>query len=61
MVRTLCEAGVDFIKDDEKLMSPGYSPLEVRVAAVMPVVRDHEQKTGKRVMYAFGVVRWRSQ
>ena len=21
----------------------------------MPVIRDHEQKTGKRVMYAFGI------
>ena len=55
MVRTLCEAGVDFIKDDEKLMSPGYSPLAARVAAIMPVIREHEQKTGKRVMYAFGI------
>jgi len=55
VIRTLCEAGVDFIKDDEKLMSPGYSPLAARVAAIMPVIRDHEQKTGKRVMYAFGI------
>ncbi|MAU94356.1 MAG: ribulose 1,5-bisphosphate carboxylase [Fulvimarina sp.] len=55
VVRTLCEAGVDFIKDDEKLMSPGYSSLDSRVAAIMPVIRDHEQKTGKRVMYAFGI------
>ena len=55
VVRTLCEAGVDFIKDDEKLMSPGYSPLAARVRAVMPVIEDHAQKTGKRVMYAFGI------
>ena len=55
VVRTLCEAGVDFIKDDEKLMSPGYSPLAERVAAIMPAIHDHEQKTGKRVMYAFGI------
>lgn len=55
VVKTLCEAGVDFIKDDEKLMSPGYSSLDSRVAAIMPVIRDHEQKTGKRVMYAFGI------
>ncbi|WP_428376905.1 3-oxo-isoapionate-4-phosphate decarboxylase OiaX [Lichenicoccus sp.] len=51
----LVEAGVDFIKDDEKLMSPAYSTLEARVRAVMPVIRDHEQKTGRRVMYAFGI------
>ncbi|WP_370160521.1 3-oxo-isoapionate-4-phosphate decarboxylase OiaX, partial [Limimaricola soesokkakensis] len=54
-VAELCAAGVDFIKDDEKLMSPGYSPLEARIAAVMPVIRDHEQRTGKRVMYAWGI------
>lgn len=55
MVRQLCEAGVDFIKDDEKLMSPGYSSLADRVKAIMPVIDDHQQKTGKKVMYAFGI------
>lgn len=55
VVRSLCEAGVDFIKDDEKLMSPGYSPLEARVAAIMPVIEAHADRTGKRVLYAFGI------
>lgn len=55
VVAELCRAGVDFIKDDEKLMSPGYSPLEARIEAIMPVIEDHAQKTGKRVMYAFGI------
>jgi ribulose-bisphosphate carboxylase large chain len=55
VIKQLCAAGVDFIKDDEKLMSPGYSPLEARVKAIMPVILDHEQKTGKKVMYAFGI------
>lgn len=55
VVKQLCDAGVDFIKDDEKMMSPGYSPLEERVKAIMPVIDDHEQKTGKKVMYAFGI------
>lgn len=55
VVAQLCDAGVDFIKDDEKLMSPGYSTLEDRVNAIMPVIDAHEQKTGKRVMYAFGI------
>ena len=55
VVRMLCEAGVDFIKDDEKMMSPDYSPLGERIGAVMPVIEDHAQKTGKRVMYAFGI------
>ncbi|RYH11591.1 3-oxo-isoapionate-4-phosphate decarboxylase OiaX [Tropicimonas sp. IMCC6043] len=55
VIGQLCAAGVDFIKDDEKLMSPGYSPLEERVAAIMPVIDAHEQKSGKRVLYAFGI------
>ena len=55
IAKELVEAGVDFIKDDEKLMSPGYSSVEARVRAVMPVILDHEQKTGKKVMYAFGI------
>jgi ribulose-bisphosphate carboxylase large chain len=55
MVGELIDAGVDFIKDDEKLMSPAYSPLAARVAAIMPRILDHEQKTGKKVMYAFGI------
>ncbi|WP_374332596.1 3-oxo-isoapionate-4-phosphate decarboxylase OiaX [Aestuariivirga sp.] len=55
LVKELIEAGVDFIKDDEKLASPSYSPLAERVKAIMPLVLDHEQKTGKKVMYAFGI------
>ena len=55
MVRELVEAEVDFIKDDEKLMSPAYSSLAERVRAIMPIVLDHEQKTGKKVMYAFNI------
>jgi ribulose-bisphosphate carboxylase large chain len=55
LVRDLVAADVDFVKDDEKLMSPAYSPLAERVKAIMPVLLDHEQKTGKKVMYAFGI------
>jgi ribulose-bisphosphate carboxylase large chain len=55
LVGELIRSGVDFIKDDEKLMSPAYSPLAERVAAIMPLVLDHEQKTGKKVMVAFGI------
>ncbi|WP_419759858.1 3-oxo-isoapionate-4-phosphate decarboxylase OiaX [Acidisoma sp.] len=55
VTRELVEAGVDFIKDDEKMMNPRYAPLADRVRAVMPVILDHEQKTGRKVMYAFGI------
>ena len=54
-MKELVEADVDFIKDDEKLMSPAYSSLAERVKAIMPIVLDHEQKTGKKVMYAFNI------
>ncbi|QPZ92566.1 3-oxo-isoapionate-4-phosphate decarboxylase OiaX [Thioclava electrotropha] len=55
VVRTLCEAGVDFIKDDEKMMNPTYAPLKARVDAILPVIEEHYQRTGKRVVYAFGI------
>ncbi|OCX65682.1 ribulose 1,5-bisphosphate carboxylase [Thioclava sp. SK-1] len=55
VVRSLCEAGVDFIKDDEKMMGPSYAPLTARADAILPVIEAHYQNTGKRVMYAFGI------
>lgn len=55
VVKQLCAAGVDFIKDDEKLMSPGYSSLQDRINAIMPVIDAHQQRSGKKVMYAFGI------
>jgi ribulose-bisphosphate carboxylase large chain len=53
IVRELVQAGVDFIKDDELMANPPYCPLEDRVRAVMRVINDHAQQTGKKVMYAF--------
>lgn len=55
LVKELIAADVDFIKDDEKLASPSYSPLADRVKAIMPLILDREQKTGRKVMYAFGI------
>ena len=55
MVRELVDADIDFIKDDEKLTSPAYSNLADRVKAIMPIILDRQQKTGKKVMYAFGI------
>jgi 3-oxoisoapionate-4-phosphate decarboxylase len=55
LVRDVVEADADFVKDDEKLMSPSYSPLAERVKAIMPIILDREQRTGKKVMYAFGI------
>lgn len=54
-VRELLSAGVEFVKDGELMASPPHSPLEARVAAVMRVIDEHEQRTGRRVLYAFNV------
>lgn len=55
LVKVLCEAGVDFIKDDEVCANPGHAPLVERVPAVMAVIRAHAERTGKRVMMAFNI------
>ncbi|HLU04244.1 MAG TPA: ribulose-bisphosphate carboxylase large subunit family protein [Advenella sp.] len=55
LVKTLCEAGVDFIKDDEVCANPDHAPLARRVPAVMAVIRAHAQRTGKKVMMAFNI------
>ena len=55
LVKQLCDAGVDFIKDDEISADPVHAPLAERVPAVMAVVREHQQRTGKSVMVAFNI------
>lgn len=55
LVKTLCEAGIDFIKDDELMGNSPHSPFIERVQAVMDVINDHAQKTGKKVMFAFNI------
>ncbi|WMI64870.1 ribulose-bisphosphate carboxylase large subunit family protein [Aestuariibaculum sp. YM273] len=55
LVKTLAEAGIDFIKDDELLTSSGNSPFAERVEKVMRVINQHADKTGKKIMYAFNI------
>jgi len=55
LVGRLCEAGVDFIKDDEVCADPDHAPLARRIPAVMRVVREHAERTGKQVMVAFNI------
>lgn len=55
LITPLVEAGIDFIKDDELMADPPHSPFTQRVDAVMRVVNDHADQTGKRVMVAFNV------
>jgi ribulose-bisphosphate carboxylase large chain len=54
-VRMLAEAGVDFIKDDELQADGPHCPFEQRASAVLRVLNDYAQKTGKRVMYAANI------
>jgi ribulose-bisphosphate carboxylase large chain len=55
LVGELCEAGVDFIKDDECCADPEHAPIAERVPAVMERVRRWQDRTGKRVMVAFNI------
>lgn len=54
-VKTLVEAGLDFIKDDELMGDPPYAPFEQRVDAVMEVLYRHADATGRMPMYAFNL------
>jgi ribulose-bisphosphate carboxylase large chain len=55
LVKTLAEAGIDFVKDDELMADPPHSPFDQRVDAVMRVINDHADRTEKKVMYAFNI------
>ena len=55
LVRVLVGAGIDFIKDDELMANPPHSPFDDRVDAIMRVINEHAQRTGKKVMYAFNI------
>lgn len=55
LVGELCEAGVDFIKDDEVCANPDHAPLADRIRAVMSRVRRFQDASGKHVMVAFNI------
>ncbi|WP_299864044.1 ribulose-bisphosphate carboxylase large subunit family protein [uncultured Hoeflea sp.] len=55
MVKTLCEAGIDFIKDDELQADGPHCPFDERVRAVMRVINDHAERSGGKVMFAFNL------
>jgi ribulose-bisphosphate carboxylase large chain len=55
LVARLCEAGLDFIKDDEISADPDHAPLAQRIPAVMAAVRRYRDRTGKNVMVAFNI------
>lgn len=55
LVRTLCEAGIDFVKDDELQADGPHCPFDERARAVLRVVDEHAQRTGKKVMVALNL------
>jgi len=54
-VKTLIEAGLDFIKDDELMGDSPHSPFKERVDQVMAVINSHAQRTGVKPMFAFNI------
>lgn len=55
LAQTLCQAGIDFIKDDELQSDGSHCPFDERVEAVMAVINRHAEKSGKKVMFAFNI------
>jgi ribulose-bisphosphate carboxylase large chain len=55
LTKLLCEAGIDFIKDDELQSDGAHCPFGERVRAVMQVINSHAGRTGKKVMFAFNL------
>jgi ribulose-bisphosphate carboxylase large chain len=55
LVKSLAEAGIDFIKDDELQANGPHCPFDERVRAVMDVLNAHADRTGRKVMYAFNL------
>lgn len=54
-VKTLIEAGLDFMKDDELMGDSPHSPFRQRVDAVMEVINRYADQTGKKPMFAFNL------
>ncbi|MFY0617464.1 ribulose-bisphosphate carboxylase large subunit family protein [Shimia sp.] len=55
LVHTLVKAGIDFIKDDELQANGPNCPFEARLDTVMPIIHEHADKTGKKVLYAVNI------
>lgn len=54
-VKSLIDAGVDFIKDDELMADPPHSPFEKRVKLCMDSINRQADATGKKAMFAFNI------
>jgi 3-oxoisoapionate-4-phosphate transcarboxylase/hydrolase len=54
-VAEIAAAGIDFIKDDELQADGPHCPFDARLGAVMRVLDEHAERSGKRVMYAANI------
>jgi ribulose-bisphosphate carboxylase large chain len=55
LVARLAGGGIDFIKDDELQCDGPHCPFSQRLSAVMRVINEHADRTGKKVMYAANI------
>ncbi|MRX52081.1 ribulose 1,5-bisphosphate carboxylase [Paracoccus sp. S-4012] len=55
LTRRLCEAGIDFIKDDELQSDGPACPFEARARAVLVEIDRHRQRTGRNVLFALNI------
>lgn len=55
LVKLLCAADIDFIKDDELQSDGPACPFEDRARAVMGVINDAAERRGRKVMFAFNL------
>lgn len=54
-VRLLVDGGIDFVKDDELQADGAHCPFDERARAVMRIVNDAAQRSGRKVMVAFNI------
>ena len=55
LVRTLVDAGIDFVKDDELQADGPHCPFTERFEAVRQVINSHADKRGRKAMYAVNI------
>ncbi len=55
LVQQLVDGGIDFIKDDELQADGPHCPFAERVDAVMRVIGNHADATGRKPMFAFNI------
>ena len=55
IVKSLCDAGIDFIKDDELQSDGARCPFDERVRSVMRVINASADRMGRKAMYAFNI------